>query len=105
MKQFNNALRSRYEDGSEDGSENGDSSDDDSESTLDHDSNDENDGDTTFKLIPATGRLHVVASSSPPARNKVSEWNCWDNCDFPSHCIHARNERKRREASLNRVFL
>lgn len=110
MKQFN-ALRRRYEDG--------DDTDDDDESTLDFDQADEaeeddededmEDGDT-FKLVPATGRLHVVASSSSPSaarkQSKESlEWNCWDDCDFPAHCIHARNERKRREASLNRVFL
>lgn len=106
VKQFD-ALR-RYEDDSENG---GNDDIDDSESP---DEAEEDDGDT-FKLVPATGRLHVVASSSPSARKESKEslkWNCWDDCDFPAHCIHARNERKmleserkRREASLNRVFL
>lgn len=87
-------------------SENGDESND-SMSTCDeaeedeeeeHDT-DEDDGDK-FKLIPATGRLHVVTASSPVAARKESrERNCWENCDYPAHCNHAWNDetpKKRR---------
>jgi hypothetical protein len=108
VKQFD-ALR-RYED---EGSEDGDDTDDSvstpgDEAEEDDDEDEDMDDGDTFKLVPATGRLHVVATSSSPGARKESkkplEWNCWNDCDFPAHCIHARNERKMPEASLNRVF-
>ncbi|GAM35824.1 hypothetical protein TCE0_017f04446 [Talaromyces pinophilus] len=109
VKQFD-ALRRRYEDeGSEDGGDTDDSvSTPEDEAEEDDDEDEDMDDGDTFKLVPATGRLHVVATSSSPGARKESkkplEWNCWNDCDFPAHCIHARNERKMPEASLNRVF-
>lgn len=103
VKQFRNALRRGYDDGDDT---------DDSESTLAYDEDEAEeegaDDDRAYKLFPGTGRLHVVASTGPAAaapRKEPLESNCWDDCDFPAHCIHVRNERKQREASLNRVFL
>lgn len=109
MKQFD-ALRRRYEDkGSEDGDDTDDSVSTPEDEAEEDDENEDMDDGNTFKLVPATGRLHVVSTSSSPGAQKESkkslEWNCWDDCDFPAHCIHARNERKMPEASLNRVFL